>query len=242
MLSLLAAVVFAQSVSLQIGPEKQDSAARSRSDSIAVRREQVRDSMRAHRGARDSARKAFRLAHRPAVTPAVLASAFRDAGARDLLARARAARLGQDSTLNGYDANTYERLSVGMGFKRIGRDRLLMRTERATHVRWQRNKGAVIEVKGARSVFPMIEGMGKGDADIEDVSDLPYFPGQETLWVGSGLAKADVSEDEMIHPLASGAFARASRNGMLPWAPSGSMRRTVISCAPSTGWPSRWTS
>jgi hypothetical protein len=205
MLSLLAAVVFAQSVSLQIGPEKQDSAARSRSDSIAVRREQVRDSMRAHRGARDSARKAFRLAHRPAVTPAVLASAFRDAGARDLLARARAARLSQDSTLTGYDANTYERLSVGMGFKRIGRDRLLMRTERATHVRWQRNKGAVIEVKGARSVFPMIEGMGKGDADIEDVSDLPYFPGQETLWVGSGLAKADVSEDEMIHPLASGA-------------------------------------
>jgi hypothetical protein len=208
MLSLLAAVLFAQSsVSLQIGPEKHDSAARAKSDSIAVRREQVRDSMRAHRGARDSARKAFRLAHRPAVTPVVLASAFRDAGARDLLGRARAARLSQDSTLTGYDANTYERLSVGMGFRRIGRDRLLMRTERATHVMWQRNKGAVIEVKGARSVFPMIEGMGKGDADIEDVSDLPYFPGQETLWVGSGLAKADVSEDEMIHPLASGAEA-----------------------------------
>jgi hypothetical protein len=208
MLALLGALILAQSsVSLAIGPQQKDSLAHARSDSIAARREQVRDSLRTHRGARDSARKAFRLAHRSPVTPAILASAFRDAGARDLLARARTARLSQDSTLNGYDANTYERLSVGMGFKRIGRDRLLMRTERATHVMWQRNKGAVIEVKGARSAFPMIEGLGDGDADIEDVSDLPYFPGQETLWVGSGLAKADVSEDEMIHPLAAGAEA-----------------------------------
>lgn len=208
MLSLLAAIVFAQSpVSLQIGAGKQDSVARAKSDSVAVRREERRDSMRVRRGARDSARTAFRLAHRPPITPAVIASAFRDAGARDLLARARTARLSQDSTLTGYDASTYERLSVGMGFKRIGRDRLLMRKERATHVIWERNKGAVIEVKGARSVFPMIEGIDDGDSDIEDVSDLPYFPGRETLWVGSGLAKADVSEDEMIHPLAAGAEA-----------------------------------
>jgi hypothetical protein len=38
-----------------------------------------------------------------------------------------------------------------------------------------------------------------------DITDVPYFPGRETLWIGSGLAKADVSEDEMIHPLATGA-------------------------------------
>ena len=33
------------------------------------------------------------------------------------------------------------------------------------------------------------------------------MPSRETLWIGSGLAKADVSDDEIIHPLASGAEA-----------------------------------
>ena len=208
MLALLAAIVFAQSsVTLQIGKDKEDSAARAKRDSIAVRREERRDSIMAKARVRDSVRKAIRLAKRPPVTPAILASAFKDPRARDLLLRARGARLTQDSSLTGYDASAYERMSVGMGFKRIGRDRLLMRAERATHVMWQRNKGAVIEVKGQRSAFPMIDGVGHGDINLGTVGDIPYFPGRETLWIGSGLAKADVSEDEMIHPLATGAEA-----------------------------------
>jgi len=208
MLALLAAVVFAQStIQLQIGKEKQDSAARARNDSIMVRREERRDSIMARARARDSARKAIRLAKRPPITPAVLASAFKDARARDLLLRARAARLTQDSTLTGYDASAYERMSVGMGFKKIGRDRLLMRSERAAHVMWQRDRGAIIDVKGQRSAFPMLEGVGHGDADFGSVGDIPYYPGRETLWIGSGLAKADVSENEIIHPLATGAEA-----------------------------------
>ncbi len=212
MLSLLASMVFAQaSVSLQIGKEKQDSAARAKADSIAVLREVRRDSMRVREHARDSIRKARRIANRPPLTPAILASAYRDPGARDLLLRARAARLIQDSTLMSYDAKSYQRLSVGMGFKRIGRDRLLLRTEDASHVVWQRGKGAVVDVTGKRSAFPMLEGIGKGevdnDPDMGDIGDIPYAPGRETLWIGSGLAKADVSEDEIIHPLASGAEA-----------------------------------
>ncbi|MGI8401231.1 MAG: hypothetical protein ACR2NS_06450 [Gemmatimonadaceae bacterium] len=209
MLSLLAVMVFAQATaSLQIGPaDKKDSLNRARRDSIAVGREAHRDSMRVKEHARDSVRKAFRLARRPVVTPAILASAFKDSRARDLLFKARAARLTQDSTLTGYEANTYERMSVGMGFKRIGRDRLLMRSERATHVFWQRDKGATIDVKGQRSAFPMIDGAGHGDIDLGGAGDVPYYPGRETLWIGSGLAKADVSEDEMIHPLATGAEA-----------------------------------
>jgi hypothetical protein len=208
MLSLLAAVVFAQtSASIQLGPGKQDSVAKARSDSIAYSRDQRRDSLRARSRARDSVRKATRLAKRPPLTPAILASAFKDARARDLLLRARAARLTQDSTLTGYDVNGYERMSVGIGLRKIGRDRLLMRTERASHVVWQRGKGAVIDVKGQRSAFPMLEGVGKGDFDMGTVGDIPYAPGRETLWIGSGLAKADVSEDEIIHPLASGAEA-----------------------------------
>ncbi|MEO8909895.1 MAG: hypothetical protein ABI408_06660 [Gemmatimonadaceae bacterium] len=208
MLYLLAAIVFAQaSGSLTIGDTKQDSLSRAKRDSIAVRRDARRDSMRVREHVRDSVRKEFRLARRPPVTSAVLATAFKDAAARDLLFKARAARLDQDSTLTGYEANTYERMSVGMGFKRIGRDRLLLRSERATHVFWQRDKGAMIDVKGQRSVFPMIDGAGHGEIDLGGAGDVPYYPGRETLWIGSGLAKADVSEDEIIHPLAAGAEA-----------------------------------
>ena len=208
MLALLAAVVFAQShVTLQVGKDSQDSVSKAKRDSIAFRRDERRDSLMAKARVRDSIRKAIRIAKRPPVTPAVLASAFKDSRARDLLLHAREARLIQDSTLTGYDASAYERMSVGMGFKRIGRDRLLMRAERATHVMWQRDKGAVVEVKGQRSAFPMIEGVGDGDVNLGSGGDIPYYPGRETLWIGSGLAKADVSEDEIIHPLAAGAEA-----------------------------------
>jgi hypothetical protein len=208
MIALLAAVVFAQTTAtIQIGSDKKDSLARAKSDSIAFRRDQRVDSLRARSRARDSVRKAARLAKRPAITPAVLASAFKDAGARDLLLRARAARLNQDSTLTAYEASAYERMSVGMGFKKIGRDRLLMRSERASHVMWQRGKGAIIDVKGQRSAFPMLDGVGKGELDLGTAGDIPYAPGRETLWIGSGLAKADVSENEIIHPLAAGAEA-----------------------------------
>jgi hypothetical protein len=208
MLPFLAVLVFAQAhVSLQIGKDKQDSVARAKRDSIAVRRDARRDSMIEKARVNDSVRKAIRIARRPAITPAILASAFKDSRARDLLLQARQARLIQDSTLTAYDASAYERVSVGMGFKRIGRDRLLMRAERATHVTWQRDKGALVEVKGQRSAFPMIEGVGNGDINLCCGGDIPYSPGRETLWIGSGLAKADVSEDEIIHPLAAGAEA-----------------------------------
>ncbi|HXL86113.1 MAG TPA: hypothetical protein VN927_02845, partial [Gemmatimonadaceae bacterium] len=182
MLALLAAVVFAQShVTLQVGKDSQDSVSKAKRDSIAFRRDERRDSLMAKARVRDSIRKAIRIAKRPPVTPAVLASAFKDSRARDLLLHAREARLIQDSTLTGYDASAYERMSVGMGFKRIGRDRLLMRAERATHVVWRRDKGAVVEVKGQRSAFPMIEGVGDGDVNLGSGGDIPYYPGRETL-------------------------------------------------------------
>src|SRR5438105_6253737 len=209
MLALLAFAVFAQSsVTLQVGKDKQDSIARARTDSAAYRREQRRDSLRAHRQFRDSVQQQARIRRQIPVTPAVLATAFKDAPARDLLLRARAARLSQDSALTGYHASSYERMAVGMGFKRIGRDRLLMRGERASHVMWQRDKGAIVDVTGQRSVFPMLDGVAKGDMNISgEFGDIPYAPGRETLWIGSGLAKARVNEGDMIHPLAEGAEA-----------------------------------
>jgi hypothetical protein len=211
MYALLTALVFAQSsVSITVGGGKTkpaDSVAAARKDSMAIRHEQQRDSLRAVRVKNDSTRVGRRRAQQIPVTSSLLASAFKDPGAASLLSRARVARLTQDSALTGYDATSYERMSVSMGFKRIGRDRLLMRSERAARVLWTRGNPAYVEILGKRSVMPMIEGAGDADMNLDEEVALPYFPGREGLWLGSGLAKKDVSEEEVIHPLASGAEA-----------------------------------
>ncbi len=211
MFALLTALVFAQtSASITIGggkPKPLDSAAAKTRDSLALRRELKRDSIRTSRRQHDSTGVLRRRAKQIPVTPALLASAFKDSQAAKLFALARASRLDQDSALKGYDATSYERMSVGMGFKRIGRDRLLMRAERAARVVWSRGNPAYVEILGQRAVMPMLEGAGDGDMNMDESVALPYFPGREGLWIGSGLAKKDVAEDEMIHPLANGAEA-----------------------------------
>ncbi len=68
--------------------------------------------------------------HRIPLTDALRASAFKDAAAKSLLLRARVARLKQDSALLSYDATTYQRVSVGLGFKAFGRDRLAVRARK----------------------------------------------------------------------------------------------------------------
>jgi len=209
MFALLTVLVFAQSsVTVNVGGGKAkvaDSVAAKKRDSVALRHEIYMDSIRATRRSRDSTNADRRRAKRIPVTPALMASAFKDPQAAKLLGMAREARLDQDSALTGYDAIAYERMSVGMGFKRIGRDRLLMRSERAARVVWSRGSPVYVEILGKRSVMPMLE--GSGDADLDNEVAIPYFPGREGLWVGSGLAKKDVSDDEIIHPLANGAEA-----------------------------------
>jgi len=165
------------------------------------------DSARAdstRRGRRDR-----RPPRRIAVTPALAASAFADGAARDLLLRARAARLRQDSALRAYDAKTYQRLSVGMTLRRTGRERLLLRAENAARVRWQRDVGLWLEPTGRRAVFPLIKDV-EGEAEFDDLSPIPYFPGREALWFPSsdfGTVRAEVDEESMIHPIATGAEA-----------------------------------
>ena len=148
------------------------------------------------------------------VTSEHLRTAYKSTLARTLLDRARAARLAQDSALMSYDATAYLRISAGMGFSRIGRDRLIFRTENVTRVRWHRDVGAWIDVKGARTALPGIpdEGEKDAEADINNDSDLtpvPYYPGQEPLisFNGSENVKAQVDERDMVHPLAEGAEA-----------------------------------
>ena len=154
-------------------------------------------------------RRQRRTPVRQAVTPDLERSAFADATARTLLTRARQARLAQDSALRAYDARTYQRLSVGVGLRAIGRERLLFRGENAARVRWARGQGVSIEPLAARAVAPAFK-EAKASFDVGDFAPLPYFPGRETLWFPSGdmkVARAEVDERDMLHPLATGAEA-----------------------------------
>ena len=145
-------------------------------------------------------------ARRQPVTPELERTAFADERARNLLHSARAARLAQDSALRAYDAKTFVRMSVGMGFRRIGRDRLLLRTEQSSRVRWQRGSGLWVEPTGRRTGFPM----GAAQLDLTEATPIPFFPGRESLWIPSsnmGVAQPEVNENDMLHPLAAGAEA-----------------------------------
>jgi len=141
------------------------------------------------------------------LTPELLASAFKDPEARSILLLARDARMHQDSALQGYDATTYQRISAGFGFSKIGRERLAFRSETATHVRWRRGVGAYVDVTGARAVVPIAGDEGHASV-TNDISPIPYYPGSETLWIGADAARQTVNEnDGIIHPLAEGAEA-----------------------------------
>jgi hypothetical protein len=147
------------------------------------------------------------------VTPEHLRTAFKSAQARDLVLRARVMRMAQDSALMSYEATTYLRISAGMGFAKIGRDRLIFRHENATEVRWHRDVGAWIEVKGARTVIPIApdEASKEASSDIDtDITPIPYYPGQEPMLSfgdNSESVQSQVDEREIVHPLAEGSEA-----------------------------------
>ncbi|MEP7383371.1 MAG: hypothetical protein ABI910_16910, partial [Gemmatimonadota bacterium] len=199
MLAVLSLALALQQVTVRIG----ESSDKERADS--VKRQMVRDSIRYEMIERQHDRER-RPVRRIPLTPELEASAFRDPGARTLLLRARDARLRQDSSLLNYDAKAYQRLSVGMGFRAFGRDRLLFRSETASRVRWSRDGGVHIDLNGSRSVFPSMK-IDDGDADLNDATPIPYYPGREALWIGSGKVRAEVDENELVHPIALGAEA-----------------------------------
>jgi len=150
---------------------------------------------------------------RKAVTAEDQATAFKDAAARTTVLRARVARLRQDSALMSYDAMSYQRISAGMGFSSIGRDRLLFRHESAARVQWQQGVGVWMEARGQRTAFPIVSQEDAKKDIREEMNDpdmnasIPYFPGYEPLWVGSDIARAQVDEEEIVNPIADGSEA-----------------------------------
>jgi len=130
----------------------------------------------------DSLRRAARRARsRPSVAPPPAADAYRDETAREMVARARAARTTQDSSLRSYDATTVQRASAGIGFRKVGRDRLAFRSENAARVRWERGVGAHVDVLGSRAALPMVFSGARVIKDFMHMTTIPYFPGREGL-------------------------------------------------------------
>ncbi len=175
-------------------------------------RDTVPDSIRAilrdvNREARQVGRAAYDSARKPAVvSEASLGSAFADPEARTILARARVARLQQDSALLSYRAITTQRMSLGMGVRRLGLEKLLFRGDNVARVDWSRDGGVWVTPIGSRAIVPMA---GEASAsDFVDAVSIPYFPGKESLWMPSsnfGVVRTDVDDREIIHPIARGA-------------------------------------
>src|SRR5215213_1552586 len=117
-----------------------------------------------------------------------------DQSAPALLARARLARLQQDSALYAYQVVVRQRMSAGLGMSKLGaltppgRERLAARYESVARVGWHRDRGAWAELLAARAVVPML-----GDREPEPEQDgqvalvLPYYPGRDRLWPTSEL-------------------------------------------------------
>ncbi|MEK6613145.1 MAG: ShlB/FhaC/HecB family hemolysin secretion/activation protein [Gemmatimonadota bacterium] len=195
-------------VTVKAGVERRpidSTTARAKNDTIKKYERNVSFGIQIGGGNDDEDRPAAR---RVPVTDDLRRTAFKDPVARDLLLRARVARLTQDSLLVSYDARAYQRFSVGMGLRALGRERVLMRHEDVSNVKWHRKYGAFVTVKGSRTAMPV----ATEDEESESVEQaqyppLPYYPGREDLWIGSGLAKTEVNERELVHPIAEGSEA-----------------------------------
>ena len=193
-------------LALQVAPlqaPKADSVAR---DSIA--RDSAARAARAASADTTARKRRKKEPRRATLTPELERTAFLDATARDILHRARAARLQQDSLLQSYDAKSYQRFSIGVAFKALVRDRLALREESSGRVRWTRRGGVHVELTGSRAVIPIAGKGGQYKADI-DMTPIPYFPGREPLFplTAFGTVSAEVDENEFVHPLATGAEA-----------------------------------
>ncbi|MCC6245411.1 MAG: hypothetical protein IT353_21395 [Gemmatimonadaceae bacterium] len=132
-------------------------------------------------------------------------TAFASPEAKAILARAREARERQDSALTAYRATTTQRMSVGLGARKLGFEKLLFRGDNVAQISWKRGVGVWVNPIGSRMTVPMAE---RVDGDMVSAVSVPYFPGRETLWFPSsnfGVVKSDIDEREMIHPLARGA-------------------------------------
>lgn len=167
-------------------------------------REPIRDAVRE---ARNITRRGLRgdSATLATLNAEAAASAFSNAEARAVFERARAAREQQDSALKSYRATTTQRVSLSMGPRRLGVQKLLFQGDNVADISWRRDVGVRVRPQGSRMTIPMASDV---NGDFVAAVSVPYFPGREQLWFPSsdfGVVKTDVDDRDIIHPLARGA-------------------------------------
>ncbi|HEX7051079.1 MAG TPA: BamA/TamA family outer membrane protein [Longimicrobiales bacterium] len=134
---------------------------------------------------------------RPVPDSAMLASAYLDPVARELVARARWRREHVESSIRDYRALVRERLSAGI--RALHRERLLFRREAAARIHYRRNRASEVEVLGARDVMPIVSARAQAPDDLEDYArHLVYDPAGDQMLAGL----EDL--DYFRHPLAAG--------------------------------------
>ena len=125
---------------------------------------------------------------------------YLDAGARQLVARGRAARDSQAAGLLAYSAIAKQR--IYLGFRALRRDRVFYHSETAARIYWHRSGNDSIVMLGAREGIPIALPHDGVPEDVRsDAPDLLWDPRSSRMSFGSGL---DVF---VHHPLGDSAEA-----------------------------------
>jgi len=153
-----------------------------------------------------------RPARRRPPTEAELSSAFATPEVRSFIERARLARFLVDSTLEGYKATSYERMTMGGSVAAVGRERLLGKRESVGDVTWSRAGGAHISLSGQRRERNTAFNIPNYTGD--QLVPIPWYPGMDALWLpssrgpyGTGGRAAEVDTTDLVHPLSAGSEA-----------------------------------
>ncbi|HEY6222903.1 MAG TPA: hypothetical protein VIW26_03915 [Gemmatimonadales bacterium] len=115
-------------------------------------------------------------------------SAYLDAGARDLVRRARERRVSAEQRITDYHVRVTERISLGL--RALRRDRTFYQREMAARFAWHKSGPDTVTMLGAREAIPVVYSGTRLPEDIDtDAPDLGFEigkPGEERLAVGIG--------------------------------------------------------
>lgn len=128
-------------------------------------------------------------------------SAYLDAGAREVVRRARQRRATAEATITAYHAMVQERISLGL--RALRRDRRFYQREMAARIAWHRDGPDTVTLLAAREAIPVVYREPRLPEDLAgDAPDLGFEPGDERLGIGIG-------DSEFVYdPLAAGSEAR----------------------------------
>jgi hypothetical protein len=119
---------------------------------------------------------------------------FADAETRDLVFRARDARLRAVEGIQSYEGVMRERIYVGLTAFRFRRERGLFEQERVARIRWQEDGERAIQWIAARQAVPIVGADTRRGDDVVGVTSVNDSTGQVTLAVGEEEAEGLRSE------------------------------------------------